>query len=207
MRLAVICRKSRRFGFLSCRISRILLAINACDPPRLTCIRSQQLSSMTHKYFETVDVQLSVPLLLCFLSFITTASLSVLDSGPFHLHGAQCVLPSRARSDTRPQHGFVNDAGCGRIERGRSVEMNQPYVNPATFRMVVLADDHVVPGSFFETDLPQVATTVRAWTPVAGTGILGDIWSSIATDSNELCNTFTDEMGSVNIRSFIDWAD
>jgi len=55
--------------------------------------------------------------------------------------------------------------------------------------MVVLAD--VVPESFFETDLPHVATTVRA-----GTGILGDIWSSIATDGDELCNIFTDKMGS-----------
>jgi len=62
--------------------------------------------------------------------------------------------------------------------------------------MVVLADE--VLESFFETDLSQsfkLNSISDLDTPVP-TGFLGDIWSSIATDSNKkIFNMFTDEIG------------
>lgn len=62
--------------------------------------------------------------------------------------------------------------------------------------MVVLADE--VLESFFETDLSQsfkLNPISDLDTPVQ-TGFLGDIWSSIATDSNrKIFNMFTDEIG------------
>ena len=94
---------------------------------------------------------------------------------------------------------------------------NQPYLNLATFvlliipstispdnrlylhrfRMVVLAEE--VLESFFETDLsesfklhPLPDTEVSA----ANSGLLGDIWSSIASDNNKkMFHLFTDEIG------------
>ncbi|KAF9525105.1 rab-GTPase-TBC domain-containing protein [Crepidotus variabilis] len=76
------------------------------------------------------------------------------------------------------------------------VGSNQPYLNLATFRMVVLADE--VLESFFETDLSESFKL----SPVADleqppqSGFLGDIWSSIATDSNKkIFNKFSDELG------------
>jgi hypothetical protein len=64
--------------------------------------------------------------------------------------------------------------------------------------MVVLADE--ILESFFETDLsasfrlepiPEADTL-----PPASSGLLGDLWSTIATDTNKkIFNMFTDEIG------------
>lgn len=63
--------------------------------------------------------------------------------------------------------------------------------------MVVLADE--VLESFFETDLSEsfkLHPLPEMELPVANSGILGDLWSSIATDSNKkMFNMFTDEIG------------
>lgn len=63
--------------------------------------------------------------------------------------------------------------------------------------MVVLADE--ILESFFEADLPasfRLQPLPELELPVASAGILGDIWSSIATDSNKkIFNMFTDEIG------------
>ncbi|KAF8211085.1 rab-GTPase-TBC domain-containing protein [Mycena galopus ATCC 62051] len=74
---------------------------------------------------------------------------------------------------------------------------NQPYLNLATFRMVVLADE--VLESFFETDLSasfRLEPLPEMELPVSSSGLLGDIWSTIATDTNKkMFNMFTDEIG------------
>ncbi|KAJ6580842.1 rab-GTPase-TBC domain-containing protein [Mycena capillaripes] len=78
-----------------------------------------------------------------------------------------------------------------------SVPTNQPYLNLATFRMVVLADE--VLESFFETDLSasfRLEPLPEMELPVSSSGLLGDIWSTIATDTNKkMFNMFTDEIG------------
>ncbi|KAF8903468.1 rab-GTPase-TBC domain-containing protein [Gymnopilus junonius] len=85
------------------------------------------------------------------------------------------------------------------FEDGSSPQIasNQPYLNLATFRMVVLADE--VLESFFETDLSEsfkLQPLPEMELPSAHNGILGDLWSSIATDSNKkMFNMFTDEIG------------
>lgn len=77
------------------------------------------------------------------------------------------------------------------------IESNQPYLNLATFRMVVLADE--VLESFFETDLSasfRLVPLPEMELPISSGGFLGDIWSSIATDTNKkMFNLFTDEIG------------
>ncbi|TFK23207.1 GTPase activating protein [Coprinopsis marcescibilis] len=77
------------------------------------------------------------------------------------------------------------------------VESNQPYLNLATFRMVVLADE--VLESFFETDLSgsfKLVPLPEMELPISSSGLLGDLWSSIATDTNKkMFNMFTDEIG------------
>jgi hypothetical protein len=95
------------------------------------------------------------------------------------------------------------------------MESNQPYLNLATyepfrtsgasphcsclirFRMVVLADE--ILESFFETDLSgsfKLIPLPEMELPISSSGLLGDIWSSIATDSNKkMFNMFTDEIG------------
>ncbi|KAJ8094980.1 hypothetical protein PM082_010197 [Marasmius tenuissimus] len=74
---------------------------------------------------------------------------------------------------------------------------NQPYLNLATFRMVVLADE--VLESFFETDLSasfRLDPVTELELPATNSGLLGDIWSQIASDSNKkMFNMFTDEIG------------
>lgn len=93
---------------------------------------------------------------------------------------------------------------------------NQPYLNlatyvmfmfpialenidvcPRSFRMVVLADE--VLESFFETDLSasfRLEALPEMELPVSNSGLLGDLWSTIATDNNKrMFNMFTDEIG------------
>lgn len=66
-----------------------------------------------------------------------------------------------------------------------------------SFRMVVLADE--VLESFYETDLSasfKLQHLPEMELPISSSGFLGDIWSSIATDSNKkIFNMFTDEIG------------
>ncbi|KAM6496616.1 Rab-GTPase-TBC domain containing protein, partial [Amanita muscaria] len=91
------------------------------------------------------------------------------------------------------------DALLPQSEDGSPVEIgsNQPYLNLATFRMVVLADE--ILEAFFETDLVasfRLQPLPELELPVANTGLLSDIWSTIATDSNKkIFNMFTDEIG------------
>lgn len=63
--------------------------------------------------------------------------------------------------------------------------------------MVVLADE--VLESFFETDLSasfRLEPLPEMELPVSSSGLLGDIWSTIATDTNKkMFNMFTDEIG------------
>ncbi|KAK0207665.1 rab-GTPase-TBC domain-containing protein [Armillaria fumosa] len=77
------------------------------------------------------------------------------------------------------------------------IASNQPYLNLATFRMVVLADE--VLESFFETDLSasfRLDPLPDMELPTSNSGLLSDIWSTIATDSNKkIFNMFTDEIG------------
>jgi len=77
--------------------------------------------------------------------------------------------------------------------------------------MVVLADE--VLESFFETDLSSSFRLERlpdAEVPLASAGLLGDLWSTIATDSNKkIFNTFTDEIGKTigkhQVSGFFTW--
>lgn len=63
--------------------------------------------------------------------------------------------------------------------------------------MVVLAEE--VLETFFETDLSasfKLQPLLELEIPVSNSGLLGDLWSSIATDSNKkIFNMFTDEIG------------
>lgn len=63
--------------------------------------------------------------------------------------------------------------------------------------MVVLADE--VLESFFETDLSasfRLDPLPDLELSASNSGLLGDIWSTIATDSNKkIFNMFTDEIG------------
>lgn len=85
----------------------------------------------------------------------------------------------------------------GELSSPPHIAPNQPYLNLATFRMVVLADE--VLESFFETDLSasfRLDPLPDMELPISNSGLLGDIWSTIATDSNKrMFNMFTDEIG------------
>ncbi|KAI5121866.1 hypothetical protein M0805_001074 [Coniferiporia weirii] len=75
---------------------------------------------------------------------------------------------------------------------------NQPYLNLATFRMVVLADE--ILESFFEADLSGSfqleSVRVEVPLPQSNSGFLGGFLSSIVTDDNKrIFNRFTDEIG------------
>ena len=63
--------------------------------------------------------------------------------------------------------------------------------------MVVLADE--ILESFFEADLSasfRLEPVPEVELPPASSGLLGDLWSTIATDSNKkIFNMFTDEIG------------
>ncbi|KAI0321588.1 rab-GTPase-TBC domain-containing protein [Amylostereum chailletii] len=77
------------------------------------------------------------------------------------------------------------------------IESNQPYLNLATFRMVVLAEE--VLEAFFETDLSasfRLEPVPLMELPPAPSSLLGGLWSSIASDDNKkLFNKFSDEVG------------
>ncbi|KAF7371116.1 hypothetical protein MSAN_00746700 [Mycena sanguinolenta] len=102
-------------------------------------------------------------------------------------YGDALLPPSEEPPETNEQGGEVPPTG----------PTNQPYLNLATFRMVVLADE--VLESFFETDLSasfRLEPLPEMELPVSSSGLLGDIWSTIATDSNKkMFNMFTDEIG------------
>lgn len=92
-----------------------------------------------------------------------------------------------------PQH---TDSKTGAAEP-REIGHNQPYLNLATFRMVVLADE--VLESFFETDLSasfRLEPVPDLELPPASSGFLGDLWSNIATqDNRKMFNRLSDELG------------
>ncbi|OBZ73511.1 hypothetical protein A0H81_05948 [Grifola frondosa] len=77
------------------------------------------------------------------------------------------------------------------------VGSNQPYMNLATFRMVVLADE--ILESFFETDFSstfRLEPVPLMDVPNSNSGLLGGLWSNIASDDNrKIFNKFTDEIG------------
>ncbi|KAH9893221.1 TBC-domain-containing protein [Cubamyces lactineus] len=77
------------------------------------------------------------------------------------------------------------------------IESNQPYMNLATFRMVVLADE--ILESFFETDFSatfRLEPVPLQEIPNTNTGLLGGLWHNIANDDNRrIFNRFTDEIG------------
>ncbi|CAK5268073.1 unnamed protein product [Mycena citricolor] len=89
---------------------------------------------------------------------------------------------------------IINEQGG---ETPPAMPTNQPYLNLATFRMVVLADE--VLESFFETDLSgsfKLEPLPEMELPVSSGGLLGDIWSTIATDNNKkMFHMVTDEIG------------
>lgn len=134
------------------------------------------------------------------------------------------LLPQAAEGEH--PHGNENKDGDGdgegELTPRQRIESNQPYLNLATyvfpfyppktltysllcrFRMVVLADE--ILESFFETDLsasfrldphPETETLLpSSSSSSASSGLLGDLWSTIATDSNKkMFNIFTDEIG------------
>ncbi|KAF9266678.1 TBC-domain-containing protein [Marasmius fiardii PR-910] len=98
------------------------------------------------------------------------------------------LLPQPETSETGPD---------GEPTTPPPLPTNQPYLNLATFRMVVLADE--ILESFFETDLSasfRLDPVPELEIPPSNTGLLGDIWSQIASDSNKkIFNMFTDEIG------------
>ncbi|PSR80358.1 hypothetical protein PHLCEN_2v6743 [Hermanssonia centrifuga] len=77
------------------------------------------------------------------------------------------------------------------------IESNQPYINLATFRMVVLADE--ILESFFETDFSstfKLEPVPMMDLPPSHTGLLGSLWTTITSDDNrKILNRFTDEVG------------
>ncbi|KAI0731124.1 TBC-domain-containing protein [Earliella scabrosa] len=79
------------------------------------------------------------------------------------------------------------------------IESNQPYINLATFRMVVLADE--ILESFFETDFSatfRLEPVPLMDIPNSNSGLLGGLWQNIATDDNrKILNKFTDDFGKV----------
>ncbi|KZT07569.1 TBC-domain-containing protein [Laetiporus sulphureus 93-53] len=76
------------------------------------------------------------------------------------------------------------------------IESNQPYINLATFRMVVLADE--ILESFFEADFTSTfrLEPVPLDIPNSNASLLGGIWSNITSDDNrKIFNSVTDQIG------------
>ncbi|KAI0064014.1 TBC-domain-containing protein [Artomyces pyxidatus] len=90
-----------------------------------------------------------------------------------------------------------NEEDAGEDALTTPIESNQPYLNLATFRMVVLADE--VLESFFETDLSasfRLEPVPLMELPATNSGFLGGIWSNIATEDNKkLFHKLSDEVG------------
>ncbi|KAF9464905.1 TBC-domain-containing protein [Collybia nuda] len=99
--------------------------------------------------------------------------------------------------DTLLPQSESENSNDGETSPRPQIESNQPYLNLATFRMVVLADE--ILESFFEADLSasfRLEPVPEMELPVSNSGLLGNLWSTIATDSNKkIFNTFTDEIG------------
>ncbi|KAG8707803.1 hypothetical protein FRC09_001608, partial [Ceratobasidium sp. 395] len=78
-----------------------------------------------------------------------------------------------------------------------TVGSHVPYLNLATFRMVVLADE--ILESFFESDLTasfRLEPVPEAQVPQQKSGFLGGLMSAIVTDDNvKIFNRFADEVG------------
>ncbi|CAE6428102.1 unnamed protein product [Rhizoctonia solani] len=78
-----------------------------------------------------------------------------------------------------------------------TVAANVPYLNLATFRMVVLADE--ILESFFESDLTasfRLEPVPEVQVPQQKTGFLGGLMSALVTDDNlKIFNRFADEVG------------
>ncbi|KAF8675664.1 hypothetical protein RHS04_06641 [Rhizoctonia solani] len=78
-----------------------------------------------------------------------------------------------------------------------TVAANVPYLNLATFRMVVLADE--ILESFFESDLTasfRLEPVPEVQVPQPKTGFLGGLMSALVTDDNlKIFNRFADEVG------------
>ncbi|KZP13221.1 TBC-domain-containing protein [Athelia psychrophila] len=95
----------------------------------------------------------------------------------------------------QPQHEDGEKSADG--EKPPPSGSNTPYLNLATFRMVVLADE--VLESFFETDLSasfRLEPVPDLELSASNNGLLGDIWSNIATaDNKKFFNRFTDGIG------------
>jgi len=79
----------------------------------------------------------------------------------------------------------------------KQLESNQPYLNLATFRMVVLADE--ILESFFEADLSgsfRLEPVPDLELPTTSGNFLGDLWQNIATaDNKRIFHKFSDELG------------
>ncbi|KAI0032681.1 TBC-domain-containing protein [Vararia minispora EC-137] len=79
------------------------------------------------------------------------------------------------------------------------IESNQPYLNLATFRMVILAEEAL--ETFFETDLSasfrlEPVPLMDLPPAISSNGLLGGLWSSITSDDNKkLFHKFSDELG------------
>lgn len=77
------------------------------------------------------------------------------------------------------------------------VESNQPYLNLATFRMVVLADE--ILESFFEVDFSATFKLEPIYLdelPSSNSGFLSGLWSNIASNDNKkMFHKLTDEVG------------
>ncbi|KAI6014140.1 hypothetical protein PISMIDRAFT_112171 [Pisolithus microcarpus 441] len=108
---------------------------------------------------------------------------------------------SRFMSNAFEYGDALLDAGHergARDDHGFEIGNNQPYLNLATFRMVVLADE--VLESFFETDLAasfRLEPIIDLELPThASGGLLGDLWSNIATtDNKRIFHKLSDELG------------
>ncbi|KAG8689365.1 hypothetical protein FRC11_002935 [Ceratobasidium sp. 423] len=78
-----------------------------------------------------------------------------------------------------------------------TIAANVPYLNLATFRMVVLADE--ILESFFESDLTasfRLEPVPEVQVPQPKTGFLGGLVSALVTDDNlKIFNRFADEVG------------